>query len=117
MRPTFMGLNIASNALLAHQQSLDVIGHNIANASVAGYSRQRLHLAAVPAALAKGFRPMPLSAFVTNLLTANTEPKPKNSNITKPSQLMPSAWKPPWANWANRGWDWPWINFLMVCNS
>jgi flagellar hook-associated protein 1 FlgK len=48
MRPTFMGLNIASNALLAHQQSLDVIGHNIANASVAGYSRQRLHLAAAP---------------------------------------------------------------------
>jgi flagellar hook-associated protein 1 FlgK len=42
-------LSIARTALLSQQKALDVTGHNIANASTEGYSRQRLRLtAAVP---------------------------------------------------------------------
>lgn len=48
MRPAFLGLNIARSALFASQQQLDVTSHNIANASVEGYSRQRLALQAAP---------------------------------------------------------------------
>ncbi len=48
MRPAFLGLNIARSALFASQQQLDVTSHNIANASVEGYSRQRLDLQAAP---------------------------------------------------------------------
>lgn len=48
MRPAFLGLNIARSALLTQQQQLDVTGHNIANASVEGYSRQRLDVSAAP---------------------------------------------------------------------
>lgn len=44
MRPSFLGLDIARSSLFAHQQYLDVTGHNIANANVEGYSRQRLNL-------------------------------------------------------------------------
>ena len=39
-------LNIARSALLTQQKALDVTGHNIANASVDGYSRQRLRIEA-----------------------------------------------------------------------
>lgn len=38
-------LSIARGALSAHQRSMDVTAHNIANASTPGYSRQRLTLA------------------------------------------------------------------------
>lgn len=38
----FQGLEIGKRALLAHQYSLQTIGHNIANASTPGYSRQRV---------------------------------------------------------------------------
>ena len=48
MRPAFLGMNIARSALLASQQQLDITSHNIANASVEGYSRQRLSLKAAP---------------------------------------------------------------------
>ena len=48
MRPAFLGLNLARSALLTQQQQLDVTGHNIANASVEGYSRQRLDVSAAP---------------------------------------------------------------------
>ncbi|MEP6571516.1 MAG: flagellar hook-associated protein FlgK [Gemmatimonadota bacterium] len=42
-------LSIARTALLSQQKALDVTGHNIANASTEGYTRQRLRLtAAVP---------------------------------------------------------------------
>ena len=37
---TFFGLQTSLRGLLAHQRSLDVTGHNVANASTAGYSRQ-----------------------------------------------------------------------------
>lgn len=48
MRPAFLGFEIARSALFATQQQLDLTGHNIANASVDGYSRQRLDLSAAP---------------------------------------------------------------------
>lgn len=48
MRPSFMGINIARSALITSQQQLDVTSHNIANASVEGYSRQRLDVQAAP---------------------------------------------------------------------
>src|SRR3712207_6933801 len=37
---TFFGLQTSLRGLLAHQRSLDVTGHNVANASTVGYSRQ-----------------------------------------------------------------------------
>lgn len=44
MAGIFQGLEVAKRALLSHQYSLMTIGHNIANASTPGYSRQRVHL-------------------------------------------------------------------------
>lgn len=41
-----LGLNIGLKALLTSQTALDVIGHNVANASTPGYSRQSLSLSA-----------------------------------------------------------------------
>jgi flagellar hook-associated protein 1 len=43
---SFFGLNTALRGLVAHQRALDVTGHNIANASTEGYSRQNAVLAA-----------------------------------------------------------------------
>lgn len=48
-------LNTSSSALLAFQRALDTISHNVANAATAGYSRQRVELAAVPGSVAHGF--------------------------------------------------------------
>ncbi|MGY1668930.1 flagellar hook-associated protein FlgK [Geodermatophilus sp. SYSU D00696] len=44
---SFSGLNTASTALWAAQRGLDVTGQNIANVNTAGYSRQRVDLAAM----------------------------------------------------------------------
>lgn len=38
----FSGIHIASSALRAHQQALDVINHNVANANTPGYRRQQV---------------------------------------------------------------------------
>lgn len=46
MISTFSGFDIARKALIAQQQALNVVGHNIANAGTPGYSRQRAVLAA-----------------------------------------------------------------------
>lgn len=46
MSSTFLGIEIAKRSLAAHQQALDVTGHNIANANTEGYSRQRVKLEA-----------------------------------------------------------------------
>ncbi|MBP2029010.1 flagellar hook-associated protein 1 FlgK [Acetoanaerobium pronyense] len=46
MRSTFAGLSIAQSGLFASQRSLDITGHNIANANTRGYSRQRLNQSA-----------------------------------------------------------------------
>lgn len=40
MQSSFFGLEIAKKALFAQQQSLNITGHNIANANTEGYSRQ-----------------------------------------------------------------------------
>lgn len=42
-----VGLNSAVRALLAQQQAIDAVSHNVANVNTPGYSRQRVHLAAV----------------------------------------------------------------------
>jgi len=44
MSSIFGILNMASNALYAHQQAINVTGNNIANVNTPGYSRQRLML-------------------------------------------------------------------------
>ena len=43
-----VGLNTAMRALLVQQGALDRVAHNIANVNTPGYSRQRVHLGAVP---------------------------------------------------------------------
>ena len=43
----FGGFDIGREALLAQQQVLNTIGHNLANAATPGYSRQRAELVAV----------------------------------------------------------------------
>ncbi|MCQ1954639.1 flagellar hook-associated protein FlgK [Arthrobacter sp. zg-Y238] len=45
---TFSGLNTAYTGLTAARKGLDVVGQNVANANVAGYTRQRLNTSAVP---------------------------------------------------------------------
>lgn len=43
-------LSIGMSGLLAYRRALDTVSHNIANANTAGYSRQRVELAARPGA-------------------------------------------------------------------
>jgi flagellar hook-associated protein 1 len=45
---TFLGLETALRGLLAEQRALDVTGHNVANASTIGYSRQAAVLTETP---------------------------------------------------------------------
>lgn len=42
MRPTFMGFEASKSALFASQKGLDIVGHNLANMSTEGYTRQRV---------------------------------------------------------------------------
>jgi flagellar hook-associated protein 1 FlgK len=49
MSSTFSGISTALNALMAHRQSIDVAGQNVANANTIGYTRQRADLTAVSA--------------------------------------------------------------------
>ena len=44
MQSTFSGLEIGKRSLQAHSRALETIGHNLANASTEGYSRQRVEL-------------------------------------------------------------------------
>ena len=46
---SFYGLQTSLRGLLAQQRALDTTGHNIANASTQGYSRQEATLVASPA--------------------------------------------------------------------
>jgi flagellar hook-associated protein 1 len=46
---SFYGLQTSLRGLLAQQRALDTTGHNISNASTAGYSRQEAVMAAAPA--------------------------------------------------------------------
>jgi flagellar hook-associated protein 1 FlgK len=47
MQSTFTGIEIGKRSLIAHTQALSTMGHNVSNASVDGYSRQRVHMGAV----------------------------------------------------------------------
>jgi len=49
-----IGLNTGLKALLAAQAALDTTGHNLANSSTPGYSRQRLQVSASRALLQRG---------------------------------------------------------------
>ena len=46
MTSTFMGIEIGKRAVDAHQQALNVIGHNLSNINTKGYSRQRIEMTA-----------------------------------------------------------------------
>jgi len=61
MRTTFFGFEIARRALQAHQQALEVTGHNIANANTDGYTRQQAVLGAT--------EPFPMPAYNRPLIT------------------------------------------------
>lgn len=44
MRPTFLGFETATRGLMASQKAIDIVGNNIANIGVTGYTRQRVNL-------------------------------------------------------------------------
>jgi flagellar hook-associated protein 1 FlgK len=46
---SFLGLQTTLRGILAQQRAIDVTGHNIANASTVGYTRQRADLVTTPA--------------------------------------------------------------------
>jgi flagellar hook-associated protein 1 FlgK len=46
MTSTFAGIEIGKRAVDAHQQALNVTGHNLSNVSTKGYSRQRIEFSA-----------------------------------------------------------------------
>jgi len=46
MTSTFMGIEIGKRAVDAHQQALNVTGHNLSNINTKGYSRQRIEMTA-----------------------------------------------------------------------
>lgn len=47
MNSTFSGIEIGKRSLVAHTVGLNTIGHNLSNASVEGYSRQRVQFEAM----------------------------------------------------------------------
>ena len=47
MPSTFMGIEIGKRSLIGHTLGLNTIGHNLSNASVEGYSRQRVEMKAM----------------------------------------------------------------------
>jgi len=46
MHSTFTGIEIGKRSLIAHNQGMSTIGHNLGNAAVDGYSRQRVEMKA-----------------------------------------------------------------------
>lgn len=46
MQSTFAGVELGKRGIIAHQQALQTAGHNVSNASVEGYSRQRVEMGA-----------------------------------------------------------------------
>ncbi|MDR3337779.1 MAG: flagellar hook-associated protein FlgK, partial [Treponema sp.] len=46
MTSTFQGIEIGKRGVTAHQQALNITGHNLSNASKEGYSRQRVEMSA-----------------------------------------------------------------------
>jgi flagellar hook-associated protein 1 FlgK len=48
MQSTFSGIEIGKRSLITHTQGVSTVGHNISNADVEGYSRQRVEMNAFP---------------------------------------------------------------------
>ncbi len=46
MQSTFLGIELGKRSLIAHTQGLATVGHNVSNANVEGYSRQRVEMKA-----------------------------------------------------------------------
>ncbi len=46
MQSSFAGIEIGKRSLITHTQGLNTIGHNMSNADVEGYSRQRIEMSA-----------------------------------------------------------------------
>lgn len=44
MRPTFMGFETATRAMMASQKALDIVGNNLGNIGTTGYTRQRVDM-------------------------------------------------------------------------
>lgn len=44
MRPTFMGFESATRGIMAQQKALDIVGNNVGNIGVTGYTRQRVDM-------------------------------------------------------------------------
>lgn len=42
MRPTFMGFETTKRGLMVNQKAMDIVGNNVANLGVTGYTRQRV---------------------------------------------------------------------------
>ncbi len=42
MRPTFLGIETALRGIQSNQKALDIVGHNLTNATTEGYTRQRV---------------------------------------------------------------------------
>lgn len=53
-RGTFYGLEISKTGLFASQRGLELTGHNMANATTEGYTRQRLNLVNIDGATVQG---------------------------------------------------------------
>lgn len=69
---SFLGLEIAKRAMIAHRQAMDVSGHNIANAKTPGFSRQRVNLrTTTPIPSATGRDSAGLGQFGTGMEVAN----------------------------------------------
>ena len=51
MGSTFGGIEIGKRSLIGHTLAMDTIGHNVSNADVEGYSRQRVEMEPFPADL------------------------------------------------------------------
>lgn len=46
MHSTFTGIEMGKRSLIAHNQAMSTVGHNLGNSSVEGYSRQRVEMKA-----------------------------------------------------------------------
>lgn len=44
MRSTFMGLELSTRGIMSAQKALDIVGNNVANVGVTGYTRQRIDI-------------------------------------------------------------------------
>jgi flagellar hook-associated protein 1 FlgK len=69
MPSMFSGLNVALRALLAQQESIQVIEHNVANANTPGYRRQEAVLSTgVPTTLSIGYAPGAIGQMGTGVI-------------------------------------------------